>query len=160
VLLEDGSVSLVVNPTELVDRFNPSRQATIFRPGKPKEEWRPPTILVVDDSFTTRTLETSILETNGYTVLVAVDGIEALQRLRSEKVDLVVTDVQMPRLDGFGLLEAMKADTRLATIPVIVVTSIDRSEDQERGLNLGAEAYIVKQKFDHQELLKTIQQIL
>ena len=120
----------------------------------------PPTILVVDDSFTTRTLETSILETHGYRVRVAVDGVEALAQLRSEKIDLVITDIQMPRLDGFGLLAEMKKDQRLNRVPVIVDSSIDRREDQERGLSLGADAYIVKQKFNHQDLLQTIQQIL
>lgn len=160
VLLEDGSVAPVLNPAELVDRFRSSRNTAAFRPGKPAAEPRPPTILVVDDSFTTRTLETSILETNGYRVRVAVDGVEALEQLRAEKMDLVISDIQMPRLDGFGLLEEMKRDSRLSRVPVIVVSSIDRREDQERGLSLGADAYIVKRKFDHQELLQTIRQIL
>jgi two-component system chemotaxis sensor kinase CheA len=66
----------------------------------------------------------------------------------------------MPRLDGFGLLEAIKRDERLSRIPVIIVSSVDGFEDQERGLRLGADAYIVKRKFDHQELLKMVQQIL
>lgn len=160
ILLEDGSVALVLNPAELVEHFKPSRKTTRFKPGKPKEDWRPPTILVVDDSFTTRTLETSILETNGYQVRVAVDGVEALEQLRAESIDLVITDVQMPRLDGFGLLEEIKRDALLARIPVIVVTSVEKREDQQRGLSLGADAYIVKRKFDHQDLLKTIRQIL
>jgi len=160
ILLEDGAVCLTLNPAELVERFQPSAHAIAFQVGQPAEAWRPPTILVVDDSFTTRTLETSILETNGYTVRVAVDGLEALDLLRMEKFDLVITDVQMPRLDGFGLLEAMKREPRLARIPVIVVSSIDKREEQERGLHLGADAYIVKRKFDHQELLQVIQQIL
>jgi two-component system chemotaxis sensor kinase CheA len=72
----------------------------------------------------------------------------------------VIADVQMPRLDGFGLLEAMKADAALGRIPVIVVTSLERREDQERGLRLGADAYIVKRKFDQGELLAAIRQIL
>jgi two-component system chemotaxis sensor kinase CheA len=121
---------------------------------------RPPTVLVVDDSLTTRTLERSILEVHGYTVRVAVDGVEALAQLRADPVDLVITDIQMPRLDGFGLLAEMKKDPRLARLPVIVVSSLARREDQERGLALGADAYIVKRKFDHEELLSTIRQIL
>ena len=119
-----------------------------------------PSILVVDDSFTTRTLEKSILETHGYHVRVAVDGVEALTQLRTEKADLVIADVQMPHMDGFTLLEEIKKDPRLATIPVIMVTSMDRREDRERGLSLGAEAYIIKRKFDHEDLLSTIRQIL
>ena len=110
--------------------------------------------------MTTRTLERCILEAQGYRVRVAVDGMEALAQLRVEKADLVISDVQMPRMDGFELLEAMKKDPNLNRIPVIVVTSLERQEDQERGLALGADAYIVKQKFDQAELLATIRQIL
>ena len=110
--------------------------------------------------MTTRTLEKSILEAHGYRVRVAVDGIEALAQLRVRESRLVITDIQMPRMDGFGLLEAMKQDRDLSRIPVIVVTSLERREDQERGLALGADAYIVKRKFDQGELLAAIRQIL
>ena len=117
-------------------------------------------ILIVDDSITTRTLEKSFLEAHGYRVRLAVDGVEALDQLRAEKVDLVIFDVQMPRMDGFELLEAIKKDMTLSSIPVIVVTSLERREDQARGLSMGADAYIVKNKFDQEELLTTIRQIL
>ncbi|HEY5313672.1 MAG TPA: response regulator [Pirellulales bacterium] len=160
ILLEDGSVSPVLNPAELIDRFTPAKKAAILRPPAPTGPQQTPTVLVVDDSFTTRTLETSILEANGFRVRVAVDGVEALEQLRAEKFDLVISDIQMPRLDGFGLLEEMKRDPRLARTPVIVVSSVDGSEDQERGLRLGADAYIVKRRFDHQELLKVVRQVL
>ena len=72
-----------------------------------------PGILVVDDSITSRSLEKSILEAHGYRVRVAVDGLEALEMLRIEKADLIITDIQMPRMDGFGLVEALKADSQL-----------------------------------------------
>ena len=160
ILLQDGSVSPVLNPSVIVERFKPTKRNVACRPATKFDDGSHPTILVVDDSFTTRTLETSILETNGYGVRVATDGIEALEQLNSEKIDLVITDIQMPRLDGFGLLEAIKRDQRTARIPVIIVSSVDGSQDQERGLSLGAEAYIVKRRFDHQELLKTVRQIL
>jgi two-component system chemotaxis sensor kinase CheA len=117
-------------------------------------------ILVVDDSITSRSLERSILEAHGYRVRVAVDGLEALELLRIERADLVITDVQMPRMDGFGLVEALKADTRLKEIPVIIVSSLESPEDQERGLLLGADAYVVKRKFDQTELLAAIQQMI
>jgi two-component system chemotaxis sensor kinase CheA len=152
-------VALALNPAELVERFKPSSGVAIQSTPR-QEQRRVPTILVVDDSFTTRTLETSILETNGYRVHVAMDGLEALTVLRSEKIDLVVSDIQMPRLDGFGLLEEMKRDPRLARIPVVIVSSMENRADQEQGLRLGADAYIIKRKFDHQDLLKTIRQIV
>lgn len=161
ILLEDGSVALVLNPAELLrapaaaDK-GPAPHAAAPLPRKKQTR----SVLVVDDSLTTRTLEKSILEAHGYIVRIATDGVEALARLREEMVDLVITDVQMPRLDGFGLLAEIKKDPRLARLPVIVVTSMSKREDQERGLALGADAYIVKRKFDHEELLETIRQIL
>ncbi|MDT8332600.1 response regulator [Roseomonas gilardii] len=119
-------------------------------------------ILVVDDSITTRTLEKSILEAQGYRVLLAVDGVEALNLLRGGEavIDLVLADVEMPRMDGFGLLQAIKNDPRLAGLPVILMTSRADEEDIRRGLELGAGAYLTKQKFDQRELLATIGQLL
>jgi two-component system chemotaxis sensor kinase CheA len=159
MLLEDGSVVLVLNPPSLVENSRSSEMRAFPGLSEPPPK-RAPSILVVDDSITTRTLEKSILEAHGYRVRVAVDGLEALAQLRAEKADLVISDVQMPRMDGFQLLEAIKKDRNLCQIPVIVVTSLERREDQERGLSLGADAYIVKRKFDQQELLAAIRQIL
>ena len=159
-LMEDGSVVVVISPFHLVESCrSPDRShalSTVERaPAK-----RIPTILVVDDSFTTRTLEKSILVAHGYTVHVAVDGLEALTILRAQQIDLVVADVQMPRLDGFGLLKEVKKDRILGKTPVILVTSLESREDRERGLGLGASAYVVKRKFDQKELLETIEQLL
>ena len=145
-----------VNPTTTAAKS----RATVLMSLEPARERAPRSILVVDDSMTTRTLEKSILEAHGYRVRVAVDGMEALDLLRAEKADLVIADIQMPRLDGFGLLAALKKDQNLNQIPVIVVTSLESPEDQERGLALGADAYIVKRKFDQEELLAAIRQIL
>jgi two-component system chemotaxis sensor kinase CheA len=120
------------------------------------------TILVVDDSITTRTLEKGILEAAGYRVVVCVDGQDALDRLRAgiEPVDLVVADVEMPRLDGFGLLKALRAEEAFATLPIILMTSRGDAEDVARGLDLGADAYLTKQTFDQRKLLDTIGQLL
>ncbi|MCJ2088902.1 response regulator [Methylobacterium sp. E-005] len=120
------------------------------------------TILVVDDSITTRTLEKGILEAAGYRVVVCVDGQDALDRLRAdiEPVSLVLADVEMPRLDGFGLLQALRADPRFARLPTILMTSRGDAADVARGLDLGADAYLTKQKFDQRQLLDTIGQFL
>ncbi|MBI2504350.1 MAG: response regulator [Candidatus Latescibacteria bacterium] len=160
LLLEDGSVCLVLNPAALIEAFAEAKEVPIPQATAPAPAPRPPTILVVDDSVTTRTLERSILEAHGYRVRVAVDGVEALEQLRAAPVDLVVADIQMPRMDGFGLMEEMKKDERLKQIPVILVTSMTSEEDRRRGLELGAGAYIVKQKFDQRALLETIVQML
>ncbi|GJE36943.1 hybrid sensor histidine kinase/response regulator [Methylobacterium persicinum] len=120
------------------------------------------TVLVVDDSITTRTLEKGILEAAGYRVVVCVDGQDALDRLRAEiePVDLVLADVEMPRLDGFGLLKALRADERFARLPTVLMTSRGDPEDVARGLDLGADAYLTKQAFDQRKLLETIGQLL
>lgn len=134
----------------------------------------PRTILVVDDSITSRTLEKSILESHGYRVLVAVDGVEALTLLRrygrharAEResgvdtvIDMVLADVEMPRMDGFTLLRTMKGDPMLAAIPVIMMTSRDAPAEVRQGLDLGASAYIAKQSFDQQDLLGAIGRLL
>lgn len=160
MLLEDGAVALVLNPFEIVETFRKSGSTRVLTTVEKPAERKVPVILVVDDSLTTRTLEKSILEAHGYTVRLATDGIEALAKLRADHVDLVISDIQMPRLDGFGLLQAIKSDQALKKLPVILVTSLEAREDRERGLSLGADAYVVKRKFDQKELLETIGQIL
>jgi two-component system, chemotaxis family, sensor kinase CheA len=159
-LLRDGTVFVVLNPAGLAASCTPSAAAALPRAAQSEGKTIAPGILVVDDSITSRSLEKSILEAHGYRVRVAVDGLEALELLRAEKADLIVTDIQMPRLDGFGLLEALKADSGLNRIPVIVVSSLEGTADRERGLLLGADAYVVKRTFDQTELLYTIRQII
>jgi two-component system, chemotaxis family, sensor kinase CheA len=167
VLLENEMPALVLSPDRLIDHWirNEGRLAAgglgLTR-SSPEEDRQARTILVVDDSITTRTLEKSILEAQGYEVLLSVDGIDALNVLRSGEavIDLVIADVEMPRMDGFGLLQAIKNDPRLSTLPVILMTSRADPEDVRKGLDLGAGAYITKQKFDQRELLATIGQML
>jgi two-component system chemotaxis sensor kinase CheA len=160
-LLREGTVFVVLNPAGLAASCTPSAAAPA-----PSVRVQAPVpavahgILVVDDSITSRSLERSILEAHGYRVRVAVDGLEALELLRFEKADLIITDIQMPRMDGFGLVEALKADPGLKGIPVIIVSSLEKAEDQERGLRLGADAYVVKRKFDQTELLDAIRQMI
>jgi two-component system, chemotaxis family, sensor kinase CheA len=167
VLLEDEMPALVLSPDRLIEHWirNEGRLAAGglgLTQWAPEEERQARTILVVDDSITTRTLEKSILEAQGYEVLLSVDGIDALHVLRSGEamIDLVIADVEMPRMDGFGLLQAIKNDPRLSTLPVILMTSRSDPEDVRKGLDLGASAYITKQKFDQRELLATIGQVL
>jgi two-component system chemotaxis sensor kinase CheA len=118
-------------------------------------------ILVVDDSITTRTLEKNILEAAGYTVRLATDGQEALNDIASAGApDLVVTDVAMPRMNGFELTQWIKQDEHMGSTPVILVTSLDSDEDKARGIEVGADAYIVKSGFDQDNLLETIAQLI
>lgn len=159
LLLQGGAPILVLSPHVLVAQRGTASTAALILAGASAQK-EPPCILVVDDSITTRTLEKSILEAEGFRVRLAVDGLDALDSLRREPVDLVISDVQMPRLDGFGLLQAIKADPAFASIPVIMVTSRDSAEEVKRGMELGADAYIAKQRFEQQELLATIGQFL
>lgn len=117
-------------------------------------------VLVVDDSLPTRTLERSILEVAGYLTAVASNGEEALQILRREQIDLVVSDIEMPRLDGFGLTAEIRRDEKLRQIPVVLVTSLAAPEHRERGASAGADAYIVKGSFDQGQLLDTVGRLI
>lgn len=118
------------------------------------------TILVVDDSINTREIEKSILEAYGYFVVTAGDGQEAWEKTRDEMYDLVITDVEMPRLDGFSLTERLRGDDRYRNIPVIIVTSREKDEDKKRGIMVGADAYIVKGVFDQSNLLETVRSLV
>lgn len=159
VALANGEVAVILNTVDLIDRFRKAARTQALLPVA--EEPKPaPAILVVDDSLTTRSLERSVLEAHGYEVLLAVNGKEALDQLRKHAVNLVITDIAMPEMDGFELLERIRADKNLEKLPVIVVSSLESREDRERGLTLGADAYIVKRKFDARELLNTVRQIL
>lgn len=117
-------------------------------------------VLVAEDSITSRILLKNILEAAGYSVETAVDGMEGLNKLRAGKFDLVVSDVEMPRLDGFGLATKVRADKKLASLPVVLVTALDSREDRERGVDAGANAYIVKGSFDQSNLLEVIRRLI
>ncbi len=117
-------------------------------------------ILVVDDSITTRTLEESILEAAGYDVVTAVDGADGWRSLQEHGCELVVADVEMPRMDGFALCEAIRGSKRYAELPIVLVTAMETPEHRARGLEVGADAYIGKSSFDQQGLLDVIRQLL
>ena len=167
IMLDNEVPALVLAPELLVEHWT-RNESRLAASGLGLAEWssvadrHTTTILVVDDLITTRTLEKSILEAQGYRVLLSVDGVDALNVLRSGEtvVDVVIADVEMPRMDGFGLLQAVKMDPRLAAVPVILMTSRADPADIRRGLDLGASAYITKQNFDQRELLATIGQLL
>ncbi|MDO8453107.1 MAG: response regulator [Sulfurimonas sp.] len=117
-------------------------------------------ILVVDDSPTTLALLENILEMVGYDVMVAVDGLQAFEMLKKESFDLVVSDVAMQKMNGFELTEAIRADSHMQELPVILVTSLESSEDRERGMRAGANAYLIKSTFEQSNLIENIQQFI
>ncbi|HMC80726.1 MAG TPA: response regulator [Acidimicrobiia bacterium] len=120
----------------------------------------PKVVVVADDSVTTRTLERVILESAGYEVRTAADGAQALALVQAGGCDAVVSDVQMPVLDGFALCERLRADARFRDLPVVLVTALGSRDDRERGVAVGADAYIVKGEFDQETLLATLRRLL
>jgi two-component system, chemotaxis family, sensor kinase CheA len=117
-------------------------------------------VLVADDSITTRTLEQSVLESAGYEVITAVNGEDAWQTLEREGADMVVADVEMPRMDGIALCRRIRASSRFAALPIALVTGLASDEDRTRGLEAGADAYIIKSGFDQATLLDTVHQLI
>lgn len=117
-------------------------------------------ILVVEDSITSRALLKNILESAGYHVTTAVDGIDAYTTLKTATFDLIVSDVEMPRMDGFDLTAKVRADKQFGDLPVVLVTALESREHRERGIDVGANAYIVKSSFDQSNLLEVIRRLI
>ncbi len=161
-VLGSGRVILVLHAADLIKLAARVQGRTpVMSQAKPNHSAGYKTILVVDDSITTRTLEKNILEAAGYQVKLANDGEEAMASLVVDTPPhLVVSDINMPRLDGFELTYRIKHDNRYTNIPVILVTSLDSPTDKARGIEVGADAYIVKSRFDQGSLLETIEQLI
>lgn len=158
-LTGSGDVIMVLNPSDLVDSAMRGSLAHLHHV-ESAEIAKVLRVLVVDDSITTRSLEKSILEHAGYKVSLAVDGKQAWDMLQELVFDLVVTDVEMPKMDGFELTALIKQSERLKRLPVIIVTSLAREEDRKRGIEAGAEAYIVKGQFETGVLLDVVGQLI
>jgi two-component system chemotaxis sensor kinase CheA len=150
----DGNPQLVLDPDGLVAAARSGNPHVLG--GQPAK--RP--VLVVDDSLTTRMLEQSILESAGYDVDVAESGEEALKRLNEKLYSLILCDVEMPGMDGFTLIERIRADSRSHHIPAILVTSLVEAEHRKRGRDVGAQGYIAKSEFDQAELLSMIKSMM
>ena len=117
-------------------------------------------VLVVEDSITARSLLKGILEIAGYKVTTAVDGIDGITQLRSGVFDIVISDVEMPRMNGFDLTTKIRSDKKFADLPIVLVTALESREDRERGIDVGANAYIVKRNFEQSNLLEVIRQLI
>jgi len=163
-IMGNGEIVLILNANDLIkwaarDGHRSSPNFTTTDAASESDQRR--RILVVDDSITTRTLEKNILEAAGYAVEVAINGQEALEVVKTKGIpDLMVVDIVMPLMNGFELTEKVKNDPQLSHIPIILVTSLDSPEDKVRGIEVGAEAYIVKSHFDQNNLLETIEQLV
>jgi len=159
-ILGAGEVVPILNVPDLMEN---ARHRAGQKTGPVTAEERSGTrrILICEDSFTTRELERSIFEAAGYEVEVAVDGEQGYAKLKEGiEVDAVVTDVQMPNMDGFELTRQIKSDVALERIPVIIVTSLERDEEKSMGIDAGADAYITKSVFNQDTLLDTVERLI
>ncbi|MHC8325126.1 response regulator [Pseudomonas sp. LB1P83] len=163
-LLDDGSVVLIVDVEDMlrsVDKLlNTGRLERIARQGSQAIEAARKRILVVDDSLTVRELQRKLLLNRGYDVAVAVDGMDGWNALRSEDFDLLITDIDMPRMDGIELVSLLRQDNRLQSLPVMVVSYKDREEDRRRGLDAGADYYLAKASFHDDALLDAVVELI
>ena len=160
----DGSIVLVLDVAGLIDRARFTNAsptaAAVADTGAPGRALVRAKVLVVDDALTVRELQRSILERGGYDVVTASDGVEAMAVLAEGPVDLVLTDVEMPRMDGFALTVAIRAHPAGSNIPVLILTSRSNEEDRQRGLEAGADGYIVKSAFNEAALLSAVERLL
>jgi two-component system chemotaxis sensor kinase CheA len=158
-ILGSGEVCIVLNAADLLKtarkRLSHSTTAAL-----PQEAPRAPVILLVEDSLTTRTQEKRILEGAGYEVVTAVDGMDGYSKLRSREFDAVVSDVEMPNMDGLTLTARIREDPAYGELPIILVTSLGSDESRRKGLDVGASAYLAKSTFDQAVLLETLRRLL
>ena len=163
-LLDDGSPVLIVDVEDMlrsVDKLlNTGRLERIDRRNRHTAEVARKRILVVDDSLTVRELQRKLLLNRGYEVAVAVDGMDGWNALRAEHFDLLITDIDMPRMDGIELVTLLRRDNRLQSMPVMVVSYKDREEDRRRGLDAGADYYLAKASFHDDALLDAVVELI
>ncbi|MGI0786364.1 Wsp signal transduction system sensor histidine kinase WspE [Pseudomonas aeruginosa] len=159
-LLDDGSPVLILDVEDLLHSvgklLSSGRLERIDRSRRQAGGAQRKRILVVDDSLTVRELERKLLLGRGYDVAVAVDGMDGWNALRSEHFDLLITDIDMPRMDGIELVTLVRRDSRLQSLPVMVVSYKDREEDRRRGLDAGADYYLAKASFHDEALLDAV----
>ncbi|MEK6635436.1 MAG: hybrid sensor histidine kinase/response regulator [Planctomycetota bacterium] len=159
--LGTGQVVLILNMQELIkakDMVGVLPIGEVLKVVKPQVKRN--VILIAEDSMIAAELEKNILANAGYEVDIAIDGIDAMDKLHGKKYDLLVTDIDMPRMDGFELTSKVRADKRLKDLPVIVVTVREKVEDKRRGIEVSADAYILKKEFDQSNLLNTIKRLI
>ncbi|NKE73444.1 hybrid sensor histidine kinase/response regulator [Candidatus Manganitrophus noduliformans] len=160
-ILGTGKVVAILNAHDLMKsavKRSASPAGAAATPEEVKE--RRKSILVAEDSITSRMLVKNILEAAGYDVKTAVDGLEAFTTLKTEPFDLLLSDVEMPRMSGFELTAKIRADIKLSELPVVLVTALESREDRERGIDVGASAYIVKSSFDQSNLLDVVRRLI
>jgi two-component system chemotaxis sensor kinase CheA len=160
-ILGSGQVVVVLNPSDVIASAMGGRARSALRAGDGDDDGgATKMVLVVDDSITTRTFQRATLEAAGYEVRAASDGQEAWRLLQMGDFDLVITDVNMPRVTGLQLTKLIKKNNRMQDLPVILLSSMGSREDKEKGMEAGADAYVVKSAFDRDSMLATVRQLI
>jgi two-component system chemotaxis sensor kinase CheA len=159
-ILGTGEVVVILDVRDLITQSALAHPAVLGRKQLVKEQRRKKVILVVEDALSTRELLKGILESHGYQVDTAVDGLDAMDKITKFRYDLIVSDINMPRMDGFELCAIIRKNEQYKDIPVIIVTALEKEEDKRRGIEVGAAAYIVKGAFDQSNLLDTIEMLI
>jgi two-component system, chemotaxis family, sensor histidine kinase and response regulator WspE len=162
-LMEDGSPLLIIDTDDMlrsIDKLLHGGRLGSVKTGMLAGTVRRKRVLVVDDSITVREVERKLLENRGYQVEIAVDGADGLNAVRDGHFDLVISDVDMPRMTGLELVATIKADPKLKQIPVMIVSYKDREEDRMRGLEAGANAYLTKGSFHDQTLINMVRDLI
>ncbi|MGZ2748108.1 hybrid sensor histidine kinase/response regulator [Burkholderia stagnalis] len=162
-LMDNGEPVLIIDVEDLlrsVDKLVRGGQLERVQRTQRAAAARSRHVLVVDDSLTVRELERKLLEKRGYAVTVAIDGMDGWNALRGGEFDLVVTDIDMPRMDGIELVTLIKRDAALKALPVMIVSYKDREEDRRRGLDAGADYYLAKSSFHDETLLDAVRDLI
>lgn len=161
-VMEWGKVIPILDPNDIVKTVTLGSKSAGFgqKAALKQKKAEKKTILIAEDTVTARMLLKNILDSAGYIVKTAIDGIEAFSLLLQEKIDLLLSDIEMPRMSGFELVEKVRATEKLKNLPIVLCTSLSTKEDKERGIAVGADAYIVKSNFEQSNLIETIQKLL
>ncbi|MBI4651397.1 hybrid sensor histidine kinase/response regulator [Candidatus Desantisbacteria bacterium] len=159
-ILGSGEVDLILSPFELMIKAREKEIRNLMEKTDKKTKAEAPSVLVVDDQLTIRQLQKIILESYGYKVVLAKNGKDALEQLAKLNINLVITDIQMPEMDGLTLVKMIKSDENYKKIPVVIVSSLGSEEDKKKGISVGANAYITKAEFNQQNLLEIINSLI
>jgi two-component system chemotaxis sensor kinase CheA len=159
-LLGTGQVALILRTGDVLDSLAGRKRKAEIPGGRRRRPGGKYRLLVVDDSLTTRAMEVGLLEAAGYEVEAAADGLEAWASLQTNEFDAVVSDVDMPNMDGFELTERIRGDARLGQLPIVLVTALEKREDHDRGIRLGANAYMMKSAFDQSMLIDLVRRVI
>jgi two-component system sensor histidine kinase and response regulator WspE len=158
--MEDGSPVLIIDVEDMIrsmeklcsnDRLAAVRGERSAEGGVARKR-----VLIVDDSFTVRELQRKLLDQAGYETDVAIDGMDGWNALRNGRFDLIVSDIDMPRMDGIELVRRVRQDPGLKSLPVMILSYKDREEDRQRGLDAGADYYLTKGSFESDALLEAV----